>query len=286
MLLVVAVVSLAMSPILVRLAGDVPGVAIAVWRTVIAALLLAPFAAGRVGADFRTLSRYDLCLITASGVLLGIHFIAWIESLFHTTVASASVLVTTSPVFLVFLGYVLLGERLSRRTVVAILIAVAGAVLLNWGDTTGTTEAPRPLLGNSIALLASLLVSFYLLIGRVVRRKTAWLTYVFPLYVVAALTTFVAALVRGTPLFGYRTMFYVFCGLMALGPQIIGHGTFNYALAFFPAALVGMLALLEPVGASIMAYFLFGETPGWWAVAGMVVVLASVAVVIGEEESA
>ena len=279
-LLGAAVVSLALSPILVRLAGSVPGVAIAVWRTGIAASLLVPVALRKASQEMRQFSWRDIGLITASGVLLGLHFIAWIESLFYTSVASASVLVTTSPVFLVILGYVFLGEHLSRRTVIGIMVAVLGAVLISWGDATDVEQAaPAPLLGNSIALAASLLVSFYLLIGRVVRRKTSWLAYVFPLYGVAAGTTLLVALLRGVPLFGYDMAFYVLCAFMALGPQIIGHGSFNYALAFFPAALVSMLALLEPVGASILAYFLFGEVPRWLAVVGMAVVLGAVAIV-------
>ena len=89
-----------------------------------------------------------------------------------------------------------------------------------------------------------------------------------------------AAFAFGLPVFGYDAAFYGLCALMAVGPQILGHGTFNYALAYYPAALVSMLALLEPVGASLLAYLLFGEHPQPLALVGMLVVLGALAGIV------
>ena len=269
------------SAILVRLAGEAPGMAIAVWRTSFAALLLAPIALPRIGPEVRRFSKRDVLLIGAAGVFLGFHFITWIESLYHTSVASATVLVTTSPIFLAILGFVLLGERLGRRATLGILLAVAGAALMGWGDA-GATEgaASNALFGNTLATVAALLVSFYLLIGRVVRQRTSWLAYVFPLYCVVALTTLVVAFFRQVPLFGYPPIVYILCAVMAIGPQLVGHGSFNYALKYAPAALLALLALMEPVLASLMAYSLFGEEPGLLALMGMAVILGAVVLAI------
>ncbi|HKL88194.1 MAG TPA: DMT family transporter [Salinibacter sp.] len=280
-LLTLGVLSFTLAPILVRLAGDAPGLAIAVWRTVTAAGVLLPVAAGRrIDADMRRFTIRDGVLILGAGVFLGLHFIAWIESLYHTTVASASVFVTSSPIMLAGLGYVLLGERLSATTLGAIIVAVLGAALIGWADAGTVTLGQGALWGNSLALGAAVLVSVYLLIGRVVRQKVSWLAYVTPLYVTAAVTALLAAWAKGVPLFGYSWTFYGLCAGLALGPQVLGHGSFNYALQHVSAAIVGMLALLEPVGASIIAYFLFGEVPPAASVVGMLVVLAAVAVVV------
>lgn len=277
------VVSFTFSPILVRWASGAPGLTIAVWRTAFAVVLLAPAAWVRIGPAVRAFSWRDTALITGAGVLLGVHFIAWIESLYHTTVASASVLVTTSPIFLVVLGFLVLNERLSWTTVAAIATSVGGAALIGVGDAQGVGVGPNPLWGNSLALAASLFASLYLLIGRVVRQEVDWLAYVFPLYTVAALTTLSVAWWQGVPLWGYEAGFYGLCLLMAIGPQILGHGSFNYALHYLPAALVGMLALLEPVGSSALAFVLFGEVPNGLAIAGMLTVLGAVAVVVWNE---
>jgi len=283
--LAVGVASFAFAPILVRWADDAPGLAVAVWRTVIAAGAILPFALARSYEEIRQFKARDAGLILAAGIFLGLHFIAWIESLYHTTVASASVLVTTSPIFLAVLGYGLLGERLSTRTTLSILIAVAGAALIGWGDAGVVRIGEGALLGNSLALGASLLVSFYLLIGRVVRQKVSWLAYVAPLYAVAAATTVVAAWWQGAALFSYGWGFYGLCAAMALGPQILGHGSFNYAVQYVPAAVVGMLALFEPVGASMLAYLFFGEVPPPTAILGMAIVMGGVAVVVWQRRT-
>jgi len=283
--LVFGVVSFAFAPILVRWAGDVPALAIAVWRTVTAAAVLWPAAAVRIGPEVRRFTHHDVGLIVAAGIFLGLHFIAWIESLSHTTVASASVLVTTSPLLLAVLGYLILGERLSLTTVIAIGAAVSGAALIGWADAGKVDLGRGALVGNSLAFGGAVLVSVYLLIGRVVRQKVSWLAYVTPLYTVAALTALVTALVKGTPLLGYSWTMYGLCAGLALGPQVLGHGSFNYALQYVSAAIVGLLALLEPVGASILAYLFFGEVPPLTSIVGMIVVMGAVAVVVWRRDA-
>ena len=275
-----------MSPILVRWAGEAPGMAVAVWRTVFAAALLAPVAVPRIGPEVKTFSRRDWGLILGAGVLLGLHFVAWIESLYHTTVASASVLVWTNPLFMALLGWLFLRERLSRSVCLGLGVAVVGAGLLGWADLVGGEgQAPNPTLGNSLAIGAALLVSIYLIIGRVVRQRHSWLAYVFPLYCVVALTTLGMAFLLDTPLLGYDASIYGFCALLALGPSLMGHGAFNYAIRYFPVALLGVLSLLEPVGASILAFFLFDEAPGGLALVGMVMVLVGVTAAIAFPEN-
>ncbi|QXD15302.1 DMT family transporter [Rhodocaloribacter litoris] len=278
-LLFFGLMSFSISPILVRFAAEAPGLAVAVWRTGLAVLMLAPFALPRIGAEVRAFTPRERLLIIVAGVMLGLHFVTWIESLYHTSVASASVILSVTPLLLGLFGYWLLGEPLTRRLVASILLAMTGTALIAWGDSVDE-RAVGSLFGNGLALAAACFQCFYLLIGRVIRRRTSWLAYVFPLYLVAALTTLATALLRGVSLLGYDPIIYVLCGLMALLPQITGHGSFNYALRYFTAALLGLLALTEPVIASWLAYLLFDEMPTGIALAGMVVVLVSVAVVL------
>lgn len=277
----IGVISFAFAPILVRWVGDAPALAIAVWRTVTAAGVLLPgLVQVDVRAQLRQFTRRDVLLILVAGGFLGLHLIFWIESLSHTTVASASVFVTSSPIILAGLGYFVLGERLSVGTVIAIVVAVAGTALIGWADAGAVTLGRGALWGNSLAIGAALLVSVYLLIGRVVRQEVSWWAYVPPLYTAAAVTVVITAWVQGTPLLGYSWRFYGLCVALALGPQVLGHGSFNFALQYTTAAVVGMLTLLEPVGASVLAVLFFDEVPPLASVVGMCVVLAAVGVVV------
>lgn len=191
--------------------------------------------------------------------------------------ASVSVLVTTSPLFIAVLGFVFLRERLKGRTVAAIVVAVAGATLIGLGDPGGESF-PQAWVGNTLALTAALLVAVYMLIGRAVRQRTSFLAYLFPLYTATALTCLAAALIRGVPL-AQPWPIIALCFAMGLISSVIGHGSINYAVKFFPAAILGLLTLAEPVIASGIALVLFAEVPGPVALVGMAIVLSSLVVV-------
>ena len=281
--LAVGLAAFGAAPILIRLAGDVPALALAAWRTVAVMAILAPVAFVRARAEVRALPRRDVALIGAAGVVLGLHFMAWIASVQLTSVASASVLVTLSPVFIAALGAVFLNERPDRRTTVAIGAAVAGAALI--GATGGGAGAyPNPALGNALALLAALLVSVYLLIGRAVRQRTSFLAYFVPLNAAAALTCLAVCAALGVPL-GLPLPALAYAVALGVGPGLLGHGSFNVALRYVTAAFLGLLTLAEPVVASAVALVWFGERPAPLAFFGMAVVLAAIsAVVVGKRE--
>ncbi len=266
------------SPVLIRLAGDAPALALAAWRTSVVSLALAPFALTRSRGELASLSRRDVGMVVAAGVLLGLHFMGWIVSVQLTSIASASVLVTTSPVFIAILGAVFLSERPTRRTVAAIGVAVVGAALIGLGEDGGGVY-PNPVLGNVLALGAAVLVSVYLLIGRSVRQRMGFVAYFWALNVAAAVTCLVGCWVAGVPL-GLPLPIAALAVAMGLGPGLLGHGSFVGALRYLPAALLGLLSLAEPILASLAAWIWFGEVPPPAALGGMVIVLAAISAVV------
>jgi drug/metabolite transporter (DMT)-like permease len=272
----VAMAVIGFAPILVRWAGDAPALAVVTWRTLFAIALLAPVAFAVAGHEIRRLSGRDWALAGGAGIFLGLHFTAWTASIYHTSVASASVLVTTSPLFIALLGWLVLRETLRPRTLIAIAVGVAGAALIGVGDATDAAF-PRAAFGNTLALSAAVFVAIYLLIGRVVRQRTALLAYLVPVYAGAAATTLAIALYEGTPLMQPWPILGLSL-LLALGPQLIVHGTFNYAVRFLPAAVIGLASLAEPVVGTGLALLFFGEVPSTVAFGGMALVLSAIAV--------
>lgn len=267
---------LGFAPILVRWAGDAPALALSAWRTVMAVAILAPWAWPRASVELRSMPRRDVVFMLTAGAVLGLHFAAWTASLAFTSVASASVLVTSSPIFLAVLGRVVLGERLRRRTVVAVGVGVAGAMLIGLGDAAGGVF-PRAALGNALALGAALLVAIYLLIGRAVRQRATLAAYLLPVYASAAVTSLVVVAATGTSMIQPLPVLIAALGL-ALGPQLVAHGAFNYAVRFVPAAVIGIATLAEPVVGTLLALALFGEVPSSVAFAGMALVLGALIV--------
>ena len=279
----IGLLSFSFSPNLVRLAGDEPALSLAFWRNALAVVLLIPFAWKRTIPELTVLSRRELARIGLAGLLLGVHFYLFFEAINLTTVASASVFVSVTPIFLAVLGWLFLRERLPAVVWLAIGMAVVGGVMIAFGDVSEHSTAPHPVLGNALALAACLFVSIYLLIGRVARRKLSWIAYVFPLYSVSALTLAALCLAAGAPIWGLNGRAYLMCLFMAIGPHIAGHGSFNYAVKYVPAAILGLLSLTEPIGSTILAYFFFHEFPGAISLFGMSVTLLAIGLVLGPE---
>jgi drug/metabolite transporter (DMT)-like permease len=63
---------------------------------------------------------------------------------------------------------------------------------------------------------------------------------------------------------------------MALFPQLLGHSSYNYALAFLPAGYVAIAIIGEPVGASLLGWLLLQEVPGPPTLAGGALILAGI----------
>jgi drug/metabolite transporter (DMT)-like permease len=61
--------------------------------------------------------------------------------------------------------------------------------------------------------------------------------------------------------------------LLALIPQLLGHSTFNWALGYLSAAYVSITLLGEPIGSTILAYFLLGEKPTTVKIIGAILIL-------------
>lgn len=270
LLFAVAVISAA--SIMIKLA-EAPALIIAAYRLGVTGLLVGPTAYVLRRNELRSLGRRDGLLSLLSGAFLSLHFILWISSLQFTSVASSVVFVTTNPIFVGLGTFFILRERLPRALVGGIVLAVVGGVMIGSGDLAlGGTE----LTGDLLALLGGVAHSGYLLIGQRVRAKTDVLSYIAIVYGMAAVLTLIAAALSGASFVGHPTMAYVWMVLLALGPQILGHSSYNWALRYVSAAAVAVIILGEPVGAAILAYVILGEGLTWWKVVGGGLVLSGI----------
>jgi drug/metabolite transporter (DMT)-like permease len=266
----VAVAAISTAPVLVRVA-HVPALALAFWRCLAGSALLAPFAL-RGG---ERPARAEAGRLAAAGVLLAFHFALFNASLSFTTVASSATLVSCSPLF-VGLGGRLLGESPTRRAWLGIALAVAGAGLIGLGDATGLDLGRRALLGDTLAFAGAAMIAGYLLLGRVARRRLPVATYATWVYGIAAAALLPACLLAGAALGGYRAGSWLAVAGVVAGPQLLGHTVFNGLLSRVSATVVAVVTLIEPVGATLLAWLLFRELPAAAFWLGAPLVLAGV----------
>ena len=276
----VAIVAVSFGAILIRLAKDVPVLSIAAWRLGVSFLLLIPFSWRK--SPLKAMSRRDLLLSVASGAFLSLHFILWISSLRYTSVASSVVLVSTNPIFVALGVRFVFKESLSRTLVVATLLSVAGAALIGWGDFRISGAA---LFGDLLALGGAVMASGYFLIGRQVRQRVPLSTYILTTYGTAAILLLGVALATHQQIIGFPKLTYLYLVLLALGPQLIGHSTFNWALKYLSASTVAILILGEPVASTLLAYLILGEGVTLLKMIGAAVILSGIYLSLHEEAS-
>src|SRR4030043_44954 len=268
--LAIGIVAISTASIFIKLC-DAPALIIAAYRLMLASLMLSPFAFYE--KPWRGWEKKALGWLLVSGLLLSLHFALWITSLKYTSVASSVVLVTTHPVFVGLGAWIFLKEPLGFNLILGILFSVLGSGLISYGDMTLSKEA---LLGDGLALIGAMTASGYFLVGRKIRRNQDLLSYIFPVYSTAGFVLAIFSLLSQKNFFGYSWTTYLFLFLLALIPQLIGHTTINWALKYLPASMVAITYLGEPVGSTILAYFVLNEALTPWKIFGGILILAGI----------
>ncbi len=286
--LTVAIFAVSFASIFIHYAQeDAPSLVIAAYRLVFATLALAPVAWSKHREELRALRRSDFLLALLSGAFLAVHFATWISSLEYTSVASSVVLVSTSSLWVALLSPFFLKEPLTRYVIIGTILTLIGGSIVGISDTctwTGRLVCPswaefsqgRAFFGNFLALVGAWAVAGYLMIGRRLRVKTSLIAYIFLVYGMAAIVLIVIMLLAGDSPFGYQPITYLWMLLLALVPQLIGHSTYNWSLRYLPAAFVSITTLGEPIGSTILAYFLLKETPSAIKLVGGIIILAGI----------
>ena len=274
-LLSVALVAVSTSGPLMA-ATVVPALAIAFWRNALAAGVLAPVALTRSRVELRGLTRHERRWAVLAGVLLALHFATWVPSLTYTSVASATALVATQPVWTALLSR-WRGVSVGRAVWTGIAVAVAGALLLTGADLQ---VSGRALVGDGLALAGGAFAAAYVVAGGEVRRSVSTTTYTFVCYSVAALLLLVVCLVGRQALGGYDDVDWLRLIAITAGAQLLGHSLFNVVLRSTSPTVVSLAVLLEIPGAALLAAAFLGQTPPLLALPGALLLLAGLALVV------
>ena len=269
LVLVLGIAGTSTGAILVRFA-DAPALVTATWRVGLATLIFLPIASWKAGGELRGLTRRDLLLAALSGLFLALHFATWIASLDHTPVANSVVLVNTIPIWVGLLSPFITRERIGRGVLIGIVFSVTGAAIIGAGDFASDRQA---LYGDALAAAGAIFASFYILSGRNLRRRMSLLPYVTVCYGSAAVILIAMALASGLAFTGYSARtWWAFIGLAVIS-QCVGHTSYNWALKWFSAGIIAIALLGEPIGSTLLAYFILDESLTWQKSLGCALIL-------------
>jgi drug/metabolite transporter (DMT)-like permease len=266
-ILCIGVLAASVSAILIRYAEDASGIALSFWRSAAGSLLLLPFAV----PGLKRMERRDFLLPIIAGVCLAAHFATWITSVNLTSIASSVLLVCTTPIFVAIAARYIFSERLGALGWTGIGLALLGSALIAGFDFGGSKVE-----GNVLALIGAITVSGYSLAGRVSRQRLGILEYACVTYGASAVALLLIAVPMRVQLTGYSSQTWWAIAGLIVGPQILGHTFINFALRAIDATRVSVVVMGEPVIATILAYFLFQETPTWLAYPGGVAILVGI----------
>ncbi|PMR60055.1 EamA family transporter [Verrucosispora sp. ts21] len=277
--LALAVVAVSSSAPLIAFAAA-PALAVAFWRNMIAVGVLSPFAVLRRRAEFRSLvtgaGRREGMFCVLSGVALAAHFATWMPSAKLTSVAAATALVATQPVWQGLIARAQ-GRRLPAGVWAGIGVAVVGAVLATGADFTVSAQA---FTGDLLAVVGGLFAAIYTALGERARVTVSTATYTTICYGVCALILLVICLVARVPLGGFDTGTWLAVLALVAGAQLLGHSMFSYALRRVSATTVSVLILLEAPGAALLGWAWLGQLPDPVTLPGLALLLVGVAVVV------
>lgn len=276
--LALGVVVIAQSGNIIRLADAHP-VAIAAWRLGLASLLFIPIAGSKLKELVRLTAKEKLLLVL-SGLSLALHFYTWIAAVQATTVANAAIFFSVNPVFVATASYLVFGERPGWRLFISVLLGLGGVVVIGFDDLD---LSPGQLAGDAWAVLCAVCFTAYFLLGKRLRGVLSTSTYVACVYGIASLTSFLFMPFLKLPFFAYGSRTWLAFLLLALGPTMIGHTSFNNALKYLKAGWLSVLTLTEPVFAAAVAYLAWEERVSGRAALGYLLICLSVLVLVPQK---
>ncbi|MFD7902455.1 DMT family transporter [Kitasatospora sp. NPDC059747] len=274
LLLAVSISGISLSGPLIS-ATAAPALAIAFWRNVMSVGVIAPYALLRHRAELRGIGRRALLLATAAGALLALHFALWMPSLRMTSVASATALVTTSPLWTILLMR-LFGTRAPRMVWLGMGAAFAGVLVLTGVDLS---LSPRALLGDALALGAGLAAAGYMLLGAEVRKTVSTTAYTLVCYATTAVVLLGICLAAGTRMSGWPAGVWWQIVLLMVAAQFLGHSLSNRVVRTLGPSVTSTAILLEAPGAALIAALWLGQWPPAAAYPAVVLILLGLVLV-------
>ena len=248
------------------------------------AFAAAAWVARRKGAALRAAARQRLGLLAAYGVLsVGLFYLSYFWAVRLLPVAVAAVLLYTAPAFVAVLARLFLGEPLTGRRSAALVVAMAGVVLVSGlgpggsGAARAALPAALPPAGVLAGLLAGFTYATYSIFGKVaVRDLDPDVVVVYTLGIGSLVL--LGALPPGRLLaLDFAPAVWPVLVLLGLVPTYLAYRLYTAGLQWVPASTAAIAATVEPVVAALLGWLVLGETLTGAQLLGAGLVLAGAA---------
>jgi drug/metabolite transporter (DMT)-like permease len=228
----------------------------------------------RRGRDSRPWAKRKTALI--AGLVLGVDVVLWHIAIHHIGAGLATLIANSQVVLVAIAAWVLLGEKPSRRVMIAVPVVMIGVAMVT-GLGRGDAFGDNPLLGTLLALLAAVFYSSFLLLFR--SSNEAQAPPAGPLFeatIGLAVSAAILGLITGDLNLAPTWPAHGWLLGLALGAQVCGWLLIGHALPRLPAVETATIILLQPMLTMIWGALIFGERPSAIQLTGAVLVLGGV----------
>jgi drug/metabolite transporter (DMT)-like permease len=274
--------------IFIRFVQNLDTFSIVFWRLIIACLTLAAVLVLLKKTFSFNLVRKNIMGLLALSLFLGLHFIFFISAVKDTTILNATVLVNTSPIFTMIVSVFLLKIRPSRFSLAGLMISFIGICLIAYAETVTTTanNFSPSLKGDLEAILAAMVESFYLNYGKKIRSQMTILSIMLPIYLLTAIIVGALGVAITNKTLTISSDTAIILPLLGLGilPTAVAHTLYFSSLSNLKSFETATMALLEPVGATILGVIFFNEVPAYLFILGAALVLFGIFFVVRQKD--
>lgn len=249
---------------------DIPPLAIAFWTQVVSTAVL-------IAWKWPLLKQYPVLLqdrnllyrFLALGVLVAIDRLAFTTAVWMAPVAKVLVVAYLFPIHTMLLASRVLNEPITARMMMAGLTALIGIVVLVFPELGPTTVGELP--GLILAGVVSLAVAANRILLKGVDPSIPTGFILLAESVVATLTLAPFAIMATPPLVSFQTIALILVSGAFHG--VIAHAVVMSALRILPAGPAAIVSYVEPVAATLLAWWLLSEVISPFTLVGGILIL-------------
>lgn len=228
--------------------------------------------------DFKSLIFFFIYgVVTLDGM-----FLTFTYAVKYSSIATASVLLFTNPIFVMIMSRFLFKEKFTKRKIMALILSILGCLLVVRAYNVEAFKVS--LLGIILGVTSGFTVALQNVLGKVGSSKYHYKTHLVYSFIFAAV--FLWFFRPPWVLISEATSLESWIFILAIGffATVIPNGAFVKALKYVESGKASIVCSIEPIIATILGFLIFKEKLEIWQILGMILIVLSVILIQGKEE--
>ena len=255
-ILIIGAIAIAFSPIFVRF-SDVDPIMTAFYRIFISLPFFLFFSSFNIieKVKFPQFNN-NYIIFLVSGIFFALDLICWHWSIKLTTVSKATFLSNLAPIVVIIFSLIFLKERFSKFFYLAAILSMVGMLML-LGESFKFNKSQ--FIGDLLGVLTAVWYGSYIVTISQLRKKYNSTSIMFLSGIVTAIILLIVSMLFEQSLIPQSLFTITIIFLLGFICQFMGQSFITYSLAYLSASLSSLCLLIQPIAATVLAYFFFQE---------------------------